>query len=140
MNNLIPNPRAYHRIKFFPLNNAKNIPETEREQILWCESEFNRLSNSETLVNHITHRNNKRGYTISVWSESDLCYLVQSIRIAPSIYADTIYISDNLEDLKSIAKFLKKNADTIMSDYSKQIHDAKRQLDMDRIGKPNGQA
>jgi uncharacterized HAD superfamily protein len=125
MNKLLLNNNARNHIKFLPLNNSVEIPETEKERILWCESRFNELSNADNIIRHFTYKNGKKGYSIGVWEYNGLYYLIQCIKNEFGTYNDVIYIEKNKDDLIAIAKFLQKNIITIMSDYKEQILEAK---------------
>ena len=131
MNKLLLNEKGRNHIKFFPMKDAvgsEEIPDTDKDRILWCESEYKRLRISDDAENLVTYKNRARGYLISVWQLNTRYYLIQCIRNAAGAFNDTIYISNEKDDLLSIARFLKENIETIMSDYKEQITDARNAL------------
>jgi hypothetical protein len=122
-NKLLLNNKARNHIKVFPVDKTIVIPEGEAEKIKWAESVYKRLELES--VNLVTYKNKSRGYMISVWQMDDKYYIIESIRNEFKTFNNTIYINDNKNDSLAIAKFLKDNIITIMSDYKQQLLDAK---------------
>lgn len=128
MNKLLLNNSARNHIKIFPMKDTINdIPETEKDRIIWCREHFKHLQHSPDAKRLEMFK--KRGnYQISVWELDGLYYLVQCIRNEFGTYNTVIYISKYMLDMINIAKFLKENVEQIMADYKNQILDARDAL------------
>ena len=135
MNKLLLNNSARNHIRFFPMKDTvEDLPETEAERIKWCEKEFKKLERSMDAKRLVLYKHKGKGYQISVWEMDGLYYLVQCIRNEFKTFNDTIYISKEKEDMLSIAKFLKENIETIMTEYKDQILEARDELLKDALG------
>ena len=129
MNKLLLNRRARNHIRFFPMKDTiSNLPESESDRIKWCEAEFKRLERNNDAKRLVLHKNKAKGYLISVWQMDNLYYLILCLRNEFKTFNDTIYINSEREDTINIAKFLRDNVDQIMSDYKKQLLDARDEL------------
>lgn len=125
MNKLLLNKNGRNHIRIFPLKNIIELPEDAAERIKLCQSIFNELQQSDNAIKHAYYRHTKKGYQVSVWELDNKIYLVNCIRDLDYNYVTTIYISDNLNDMLGISKFLISNIDGIMNDYKNQIIEGK---------------
>lgn len=125
MNKIILNKSGRNHIRIFPLKNIIPLPEDAAERIRLCQSVFVELQQSDDVKKHAYYRHTKKGYQVSVWELNQKIYLVNCIRDLDHNYITTIYISDNLNDMLGIAKFLVSNIDDIMKDYKNQIIEGK---------------
>lgn len=128
MNKLVLNNKARNHFKFFPMKDVFDLPESEKDQILWAESLYKKLERSDDAINLYTTKHKTKGYMISVWEYESRYYLIQCIRNEFKTFNNTVYISYEKQDMLSIAKFLKNNIDSIMSDYKNQIIDLRNEL------------
>lgn len=129
MNKLLINESARNHIRFFPMKDTiPDLPSTESERILWCKNEYEKLRKSDTAKRHVIYAHRTKGYLISVWENEGRFYLIQCLRNEFKTFNVTIYISNQLNDLISIANFLKQNVDDIMRDYKDQILEARKAL------------
>ena len=131
MNKILLNARSRNHIKILPARDGLNlnIPEGADEKIKWCERTFHNLQHGLSVKRLAYYSHRRKGYRISVWEMDDLYYLCVSIRtISGQTYVTTIYIDTEREQLLSIAKFLDKNNERIMSDYKDQILEARDAL------------
>lgn len=136
MNKLLLNDRGRNHIKFLPLGDiVPDLPESEADQIKWCRAEFKKLKQSMDAKRLYLHKNRSAGVLISVWEMEGRYYLILCLRNEFKTFNNTIYISKEREDCLSIAKFLKENYETIMTDYKQQIIDAKNWL-LEQASKP----
>lgn len=129
MNKLLLNNSARNHIRFFPMKDTiSNLPESEKDRILWCKEEFKKLQHSDTAKRLVIYKHRLKGYLISVWEMDGLYYLIVCLRNEFKTFNDTIYISKDKDDMLSIAKFLQQNVDQIMKDYKNQILEARDAL------------
>lgn len=121
---LVLEPNARNHFKVLLLG-VDNIPESEKEQILLAEKMYNELEQDNNREKLYRFSSQKKGIMISVFKSNNRGYLIQSIKNEFETYNNTVYVSDNINDLVNIAKFLRSNITDIMSDYKQQILDAK---------------
>lgn len=138
MNKIILNKNGRNHIRIFPLKNIIELPEDGAERIKLCQSIFVNLQQSNNAIKYAYYRHTKKGYQVSVWQLDDKIYLVNCIRDLDYNYVTTIYISDNLNDMLGIAKFLVSNIDDIMHDYKNQIIEGKEAFE--EFNKEGGEA
>lgn len=130
MNKLVLNPKARNHFKMFPFG-IEGIPESEAEQIQWCQADYCRLETSNSAKRLFILNRSNRGYMVSVWVLNGRYYLIQSIRNEFKTYNNTIYISEQdgaEQDFINLAKFLANNIKVLGDDYRKQILDAKKYI------------
>ena len=122
MNKILLNTKGRNHIRIFPLKNIIEMPEENKTE--FCKKIFVELQQSDNVIKHAYYRHTKKGYQVSVWELNDKIYLVNCVRDMEHNYVTTIYISDNLNDMLGIAKFLVNNIEDIMKDYKNQILEA----------------
>lgn len=134
MNKLLLNPKARHHIKMmvFPGYTGER-PEDEAGKIRMCEEIYESMRKSDSAECLCLHKAKDRSYQISVWEDRGLCVLIQCVKNELGTYSDTFYVGISPADAVAIAKFLKENADAIMSDYRDQILDAKKELYVEHL-------
>lgn len=126
MNKILLNQKGRNHIKVMLLKDSElEMPVEDAEKIHFCEKLFINLQHDDNAIRHFYYRNTKKGYQITVYESNDKIYLTNCIRDMEGNYITTIYVSKNLNDLKGIAKMLKENIQTIMSDYKMQIIEGK---------------
>ena len=125
MNKLLLNKNGRNHIRIFPLKNIIKLPEDGAERIHLCEEIFTELQNSDDAVRHYYYRNVKIGHQLTVYELNNKIYLTNCMRDPDYNYITTIYISNNLDDMINIAKFLRVNMKQIADDYKQQIIDGK---------------
>ena len=129
MNKILLNQKGRNHIKVMLLKDCElEMPEDAAEKIKFCEKVFATLQQEEA-TRHYYYRNVKKGYQITVYQINDMVYLTNCIRDMDHNYISTIYVSKNLNDMNSIAKFLRQNIETVMSDYKEQIIEGKEEWD-----------
>ena len=125
MNKILLNQKGRNHIKVKLLKDSDlDMPTDGAEQIKFCESIFMHLQNDEA-TRHYYYRNTKKGYQITVYQIKNMVYLTNCIRDMDKNYISTIYVGKNLNDMLGIAKFLRQNIETLMTDYKNQIEEGK---------------
>ena len=136
-NKILLNNNSRNHIKFMPCTNKLDIPQDEKNQIIWCQEKFAELELNGVELNHYSSR--KKGILLSVYELNDLYYLVQCLRNEQEgifyaktsktkdikIYNTTIYILESKNDASSIWEFLRKNNSEVMNDYKELMIDAR---------------
>ena len=123
MNKILLSKNGRNHIRIFPLKGIIEIP--EENQSKFCEDLFLELQNDESAIRHYYYRNVKLGHQITVYESKNKIYLTNCMRDLDYNYVTTIYISDNLNDMLGIAKFLRQNMKQIADDYKNQIIEGK---------------
>ena len=123
MNKILLNKNGRNHIRIMPLNGIIELP-TENTST-FCEELFNKLQNDDSAVRHYYYRNVKLGHQVTVYESDNKIYLTNCMRDPDYNYVTTIYISDNLNDMINIAKFLRANMKQIAEDYKSQIIEGK---------------
>ena len=119
MNKILLSKNGRNHIRIFPLKGIIEFPEEGKSK--FCESIFLKLQNDEQAIRHYYYRNVKIGHQVTVYESDNKIYLTNCIRDLDYNYVTTIYISDNLNDMIGIAKFLRANMKQIAEDYKNQI-------------------
>jgi len=120
MNKLVLNPKARNHFKFMA---ARKMPESEKEQLELIESIYDDLVNDGV----VTYVKSKAGnYSIRCVKLEPYWYIVVSLCNEFKTYNNSIYECESENDAMAICKVIGKNIKTIMSDYKKQILDAKK--------------
>ena len=142
MNKLLQNKTINNHIKVFPLSDDLAPHFTcEADELNWCESIWNYLSNNSDLTRH-KYVAKKASHTLSVWSDNDKVYLVQVMRTLFHSNKTIIYIAkkseEQINDFLAIVKFVHGNIGTMMNNYRELIAEAKESqikamLDKDKI-------
>ena len=122
MNKLVLNPKARNHFKFMA---AREMPESEKEQIELIESIYDDLVNDGVVI----FTKSKAGaYSIRCVKLEPYWYIVVSLRNEFETYNNSIYECKSENDAIAISKMIGKNIRTIMNDYKKQILDAKKMV------------
>lgn len=114
------NWKIFNNVKFYPLGELEeSAPRDKKSAALWAEGIWEHIVNDELTRHSILvkqgYGTNK--YTISVWSDSDNCYLIACVRTEYNTDSITVYMQpntpDNINDFVNLAKFIHKNIMTI---------------------------
>ena len=129
MNKLRFNNRLNNNIKFIPIGFELNY-ETAKEEIEWAERTWNHIL-YDTFYRHSFYSKNTPDtkYIITVYSDEQYVYLIQVLRTKFNTDSTMVYMQqlseDNVNDFKSIAKFMHYNNSTLTKNYKQLILDAK---------------
>lgn len=121
MNKLVLNPKGRNHFRYMPHKDTQ-IPKDEKDQIKVVENLYNDLVANGNVI----YTKSKAGnYAVRCVELNNKYFIVVSLKNEFSTYNNTIYEILNKADALSISVFIGKNIKTMMSDYKKQILDAK---------------
>lgn len=126
-NKLVIDPHGRNHFKFFP-NKSKEeewLKMSEKDQIISVEKIYNELVEKGEIV----YKKVKKGsHTIKCVKLNEFYYIVVCIVNEFKTFNNLIYEINNKNDALTISKFIAKNIRVMMSDYKKQILDAKEMV------------
>lgn len=122
------NWKILNHIRIQPVGFEMEADESKAEEI------WNHLTNDELTRLVIYNRKDKNNkYTISLWTDNEYAYLIQVLRDEYNTDKTLVYMSqnteDNINDLKSIAKFVHKNIKDIINHSIGGIHELNKLRD-----------
>jgi len=121
-NKLVIDPHGRNHFRFMP-DKDRVLPESEKEQIEMVEKLYNELVVGGVII----YTKVKSGsYSIRAIRYNAMYYIVVCIKNEFKTYNNTIYELKFENDALAICKLIGKNILTMMSDYKKQILDAKK--------------
>lgn len=123
MNKILLNKNGRNHIRIMPLKGIIELPTENTSK--FCEQLFLDLQNDDNAKRHYYYRNVKLGHQVTVYESDNKIYLTNCMRDLDYNYVTTVYISDNLNDMLNIAKFLRANMKQIAEDYKNQIIEGK---------------
>lgn len=114
------NWQIFNAIRFYPMETP--IPEEFTGSInRWCETVWNHLENDEIKRECYYAVKGKKGFTISVLSDSQYVYIVQCVRTESNTDDTAIFMQplteDNVNDFKAMAKFLRYSGNNIVNNF-----------------------
>lgn len=133
-NKLVLNPHGRNHFKFIPalkkVDDDKyepifDIPGDEKEQIKMIEKLYKDLLEEGVIL---YEKVRKGSHSIKCVKLGDVFYVVVCIRNNMETYNNVIHQIVNQNDAIAISKFIGKNIRTTMSDYKKQILDARKMV------------
>ena len=123
MNKICLNINGRNHWKIMPASDSIIVPESEKEQLEWCDKIVQTLLKAP-VERHFFFTRQKYGYMLCVLEYEGLYYLVHSIRNEFKSYNNVIYITDkNLEDLINIGKMMQANIEEIMNEYKLNMYE-----------------
>lgn len=126
-NKLVIDPHGRNHFKFFP-NKSKEeewLKMSEKDQIISVEKIYNELVEKGEIV---YEKIKKGSHTIKCVKLNEFYYIVVCIVNEFKTFNNLIYEINNKNDALTISKFIAKNIRVMMSDYKKQILDAKEMV------------
>lgn len=126
-NKLVIDPHGRNHFKFFP-NKSKEeewLKMSEKDQIISVEKIYNELVEKGEIV---YEKVKKGSHTIKCVKLNEFYYIVVCIVNEFKTFNNLIYEINNKNDALTISKFIAKNIRVMMSDYKKQILDAKEMV------------
>ena len=114
------NWKIFNAIRFYPMETP--IPEEFKDSVnAWCENIWNHLENDDVKRESYHSKKGKKGFTISVLSDSQYIYIVQCVRTEHNTDDTAIfmqpYTEENLSDFKAMAKFLGHSGNSIVNNF-----------------------
>ena len=126
-NKLVIDPHGRNHFKFFP-NKVKEeewLKLSEKEQIETVEKVYKQLLKEGEII---YEKVKKGSHSIKCIKLEDFYYIVVCIVNEFKTYNNSIYEIKSENDAIAISKFIANNIRTTMSDYKKQILDAKKMV------------